>query len=282
MTGQLDDDSQSYLTLLSILKYPSADLPMTGHNLLRKGGAMNAESKYNAISKLALLSSNCTDPQAFAIDLIHDVFKGLFKKCEPTGIFISRLNRDGNLKMIASYGYSESSISSFEVISIWDSTPCSDAIREKKIIIMHRPSDFHARYPKITNVLNHQFTTLAVPMFFRLGVIGSFTVTFKNCQSDFEVDEDFWAGVASICSFFLVNISKPNNQPHIHVESIFLTDRQKKIVNHFKDGLTIQEIANKLGYSHSTIRQEIIKIYRLLGVRDRKSAISLATSSNLL
>ena len=91
-----------------------------------------------------------------------------------------------------------------------------------------------------------------------------------------------WNGVASICSFFVVNVAEPHHITTPPSIGVFLTERQKKIVNHFKDGLTIQEIAGKLGYSHSTIRQEIIKIYRLLGVRDRKTAIVEATSRNLL
>ena len=79
-----------------------------------------------------------------------------------------------------------------------------------------------------------------------------------------------------------MNVAEPHHITTPPSIGVFLTERQKKIVNHFKDGLTIQEIAGKLGYSHSTIRQEIIKIYRLLGVRDRKTAIVEATSRNLL
>jgi DNA-binding CsgD family transcriptional regulator len=39
------------------------------------------------------------------------------------------------------------------------------------------------------------------------------------------------------------------------------------------DGRTNYQIANELGYSQSTIRQDTIKIYEILGVAGRKGAI---------
>ena len=239
---------------------------------------MNSEEKTRAISKLAILSANSIAPSSFVTELVHDVFQG----CNPTGAFLARLTREGNLKMLAAYGYSDASLAGFDTMSVWDATPATDSVREKKLVAIHGSSEWQNRFPKIPHILPDDQTVIALPLIFRLGAIGSVSLSFKNCSKELEDDHDFWNGVASICSFFVVNVAE-----HHHISTppsigVFLTERQKKIVNHFKDGLTIQEIAGKLGYSHSTIRQEIIKIYRLLGVRDRKTAIVEATSRNLL
>ena len=51
-----------------------------------------------------------------------------------------------------------------------------------------------------------------------------------------------------------------------------LTNRQHKIVSMMSEGMTNHQIADELGYSQSTIRQETIKIYETLGVPGRKGA----------
>lgn len=247
-------------------------------SLLINGGDMDSDQKSRAISKLATLSASATTPSSFVTEIVHDVFR----QCEPTGAFLTRLTREGNLKMIASYGYADAAIAGYETISIWDATPSTDAVREKKFIAIRGSEEWRNRFPKIARILSDDQTVVAVPLIYRLGVIGAFTMSLKECPSHLEADQDFWNGVASICSFFVVNTSEPHTLSATPTIGVYLTERQKKIVNHFKDGLTIAEIAGKLGYSHSTIRQEIIKIYRLLGVRDRKSAIVEATSRNLL
>ena len=48
-----------------------------------------------------------------------------------------------------------------------------------------------------------------------------------------------------------------------------LSDRQSLIVMGLLDGATIKAIADDLGYSHSTIRQESMEIYRTLGISGR-------------
>lgn len=48
-----------------------------------------------------------------------------------------------------------------------------------------------------------------------------------------------------------------------------LTDRQSLIIMGLLGGATIKTIADDLGYSHSTIRQESMEIYRTLGISGR-------------
>jgi DNA-binding CsgD family transcriptional regulator len=61
-----------------------------------------------------------------------------------------------------------------------------------------------------------------------------------------------------------------------------LTARQLEILQYISLGLTNSSIARKIGFSESTVRQETIAIYRLLGVSDRKMATLVAKQNGLI
>ena len=61
-----------------------------------------------------------------------------------------------------------------------------------------------------------------------------------------------------------------------------LTARQMTILGHIDAGLVNTEIAQLLMLSESTIRQETVRIYRALGVGNRKEAAKKAKALGLL
>ena len=61
-----------------------------------------------------------------------------------------------------------------------------------------------------------------------------------------------------------------------------LTQRQADILHGISLGETNGSIARKMGFSESTIRHETIRIFRLLGVHDRKSALIEAQQRGML
>jgi DNA-binding CsgD family transcriptional regulator len=63
---------------------------------------------------------------------------------------------------------------------------------------------------------------------------------------------------------------------------IALTDRQLTILHKLSLGNTNASIAMNLGFSESTIRHETIRIFRFLGVHDRKHAVTEAERRGLL
>lgn len=65
-------------------------------------------------------------------------------------------------------------------------------------------------------------------------------------------------------------------------DNLTLSDRQLTILREMADGATIGEIGRRLRYSHSTVRQESMAIYRLLGVEGRAGAIQVARDRFLI
>jgi len=61
-----------------------------------------------------------------------------------------------------------------------------------------------------------------------------------------------------------------------------LTDRQSLIIMGLLGGTTIKAIAEDLGYSHSTIRQESMEIYRTLGIGGRADLPSRAQELRII
>jgi DNA-binding CsgD family transcriptional regulator len=64
--------------------------------------------------------------------------------------------------------------------------------------------------------------------------------------------------------------------------TIDLTDRQHDVLTALAAGLTYKETGDRLGFSHSTIRHEAMRIYALLGARDREDAVELARKRGML
>ena len=61
-----------------------------------------------------------------------------------------------------------------------------------------------------------------------------------------------------------------------------VSGRQKQILSGFVEGKTNYQLAGELGYSVSTIRHETMRIFRILGVDDRKKAAEIALKYRLI
>ncbi|MDO8732151.1 MAG: helix-turn-helix transcriptional regulator [Actinomycetota bacterium] len=60
------------------------------------------------------------------------------------------------------------------------------------------------------------------------------------------------------------------------------SERQVLVLRGIRDGKTNRSIAEDLGFSESTIRQETLRIYQALGVNSRKDAVSVAQDGGML
>ena len=61
-----------------------------------------------------------------------------------------------------------------------------------------------------------------------------------------------------------------------------LTKRERQVLAMLSDGLTIGQVASRLGISPRTVETHVAKLYRKLGVRTRLQAVSRAVSLGLV
>jgi DNA-binding NarL/FixJ family response regulator len=70
--------------------------------------------------------------------------------------------------------------------------------------------------------------------------------------------------------------------PRAHRDQEKLTPRQLQVLHGMSNGETNTRIALSLGFSASTIRHETMRIYRFLGVDDRRTAVAVAEKLELI
>ena len=61
-----------------------------------------------------------------------------------------------------------------------------------------------------------------------------------------------------------------------------LTDRELQILELVSQGLTVKQVASRIGLSPRTVETHIAKLYRKLGVRNRVQAVSKAAALGLV
>jgi len=61
-----------------------------------------------------------------------------------------------------------------------------------------------------------------------------------------------------------------------------ITSRELEILEFVSEGLTVKQVATRLGLSPRTVEAHVARLYRKLGVRNRVQAISRAVSLDLI
>ncbi len=108
------------------------------------------------------------------------------------------------------------------------------------------------------------------------------SLTLPTLIEESVTDVDYFNAIRSMLSLFVKSHKEPvvkSSDGKLAVEpegqeretdSIYLTERQEIILRMIKSGDTNSNIAERMGYSESLIRQETIAIYRKLGISGRK------------
>jgi len=90
-------------------------------------------------------------------------------------------------------------------------------------------------------------------------------------------------GVLALCGLYMRNLLANKAVANKDYSSSMqtLSPRQKQIIKLFKEDLTTDQMAERLKYSSSTIKQDIIKIYSVFSVNSRNSVVQLAEKAGL-
>jgi DNA-binding CsgD family transcriptional regulator len=78
------------------------------------------------------------------------------------------------------------------------------------------------------------------------------------------------------------SVSLPRLGPAPKPADVHLTQRQVQVLELLAQGLTLHQIAGRIGFSESTVRMESLAIYRALDVHGRDSAVNAACELGIL
>lgn len=110
-------------------------------------------------------------------------------------------------------------------------------------------------------------------------------LTFAEPLPDNPASKPFVAAVVSLLELRLAMMAGPEVRRGVDgaaEEDRGLSERQLLVLQGIHEGKTNRSIAEELGFSESTIRQETIKIYQSLGVGSRHDAVAVAQEDGLL
>jgi DNA-binding CsgD family transcriptional regulator len=237
----------------------------------------------NTTELLADLAKTVLDDPKPDQFLSHIVNKTL-ASIDARGAILGVIEREGFLDLQGTYGYSSDMVNPYMRIPLWTPMPITDAARTGEISVFNSPKEMIKVYPHLSQFSETEANvTVSAPIKYRNTVIGAIGFTsIKAPQKDFMKSETT-QGVLALCGLYIRNLLASKAETHKDYSSSMkaLSPRQKQIINLFKEDLTTDQMAERLKYSSSTIKQDIIKIYSVFGVNSRSAVVQLAEKAGL-
>ena len=232
------------------------------------------------IADLAKTVLDDPNPDQFLSHIVNKTLSSI----DARGAILGVVEREGFLDLQGTYGYEKNMVEPYMRIPLWTPMPITDAARTGEISIYKSPQEMIKVYPHLSDFRESELgATISAPIKYRNTVIGAIGFTsLKVPQKDFESSETT-QGVLALCGLYIRNLiaNRATTAKDYSAGMKTLSPRQKQIINLFKEDLTTDQMAERLKYSSSTIKQDIIKIYSVFGVNSRNAVVELAKKAGL-
>lgn len=238
---------------------------------------------------------------------------GLMNEHSSKGAVISVFEQDGTLRVIGSFGMTPLALKACSDLSLWDASPMTDALRNGEPVILPTATAVEEKYPWLGNTQNPHEPLATWPLTLPSERIGAVQVIFSESPDADRLRSDV-AGVAAILALYFSLVGRRGTTgPEIGMAEVHrgnghggthgthgtpsagrgtdtedpravraLSDRQTMILGLMAKGLTNGQIAARVGFSESTVRQETMAIYRFLNVGGRHEAVRIAGLRGML
>lgn len=228
----------------------------------------------------------------------HLVFKVLAAHA-PRAVVVSRVSSAGTLRSVGSFGLEGRRLDTFNRLSLWTSSPMNDAFRTGEPVILATVEAVIHQYPDFASMDAPTETLAAWPLSLPAQRVGALQVSFAR-PPDPDVLYTDVSAIASILALYLSLMEAPGTDPQDHADTsgqaarvdvdvrpdaeqasshtppLALSPRQLRILELLADGLTNAQIAKRVKFSESTVRQETMAIYRYFAVPGRQEAVRRA------
>jgi DNA-binding CsgD family transcriptional regulator len=232
------------------------------------------------IADLAKTVLDDPNPDQFLSHIVNKTLSSI----DARGAILGVVEREGFLDLQGTYGYEKNMVEPYMRIPLWTPMPITDAARTGEISVYKSPQEMIKAYPHLSDFRESELgATISAPIKYRNAVIGAVGFTsLKVPQKDFENSETT-QGVLALCGLYIRNLlaNRATTTKDYSAGMKTLSPRQKQIINLFKEDLTTDQMAERLKYSSSTIKQDIIKIYSVFGVNSRSAVVELAKKAGL-
>lgn len=208
-------------------------------------------------------------------------------------VSITRIVGDA-LELHGTHGYTPGEVDGYWRVPLSIPTPFNRCILEAQILIDDVDTvTTHFEALKADEGLWQGFmdrfgigNVFSVPIFLQGTVIGAFGGITRSKREWSSQDFSLLSGVASALGLWLTHPKTPGPTTDRLADRdaglLHLTDRQREILTLVGRGKSNTSVAVALGYSVSTIKQELQRVMRSMGVSDRLEAVERAQSLGLL
>ncbi len=239
---------------------------------------------------VALLSYLASKPTVDEVSqfLVLDVLREL----KPRAALISVFDSSGDVSAAGSFGLPSDISRALRHLSLWDKAPSVDVIRDGEPLFFNSRESIVHEYPWLEGYEALLSPTVVWPLALGTQRLGSLQVHFADPVDQDDADPLFSGSAPilglyiSLCSLAAAQSEVESTQTSISAKSAHseseLTSRQLRILHLLADGLTNPQIASRIGFSDSTVRQETMAIYRFLGASGRRDAVHIAGLRGLL
>lgn len=202
--------------------------------------------------------------------------------------------QDEALELHGTSGYTAGEVDSYWRVPLSVPTPFSRCVREAEVIIDEiEYVTTHFEALRVDEGLWQGFMdrfgigqVISAPILLQGTVIGAFGGITRSKRTWTSLDFAILDGISSALGLWMTHPDTPtlrtDRLANRSAGFLHVTDRQQRILRLVEVGKSNTGIAMALGYSVSTIKQELQRVMRAMGVSDRTEAAARARSLGLL
>lgn len=213
---------------------------------------------------------------------------------------------DGSLHVVGEFGAASRDAVAGTRVSLWDHQPLADAVRTGEPVAIEVSSDDAT---SIVGGAEAYPVVVAWPLSLPSQRVGALQVACAG-PVDLDLLRADLTGVSAALALYLSLLTSIAASPDVALSVLNATDsdgvlplgelsalhgrtngrpvpqslseRQTSVLDLMAKGMTNAQIAKRIGFSESTVRQETMVIYRFFGVGGRQEAVAQASQRGLL
>lgn len=228
----------------------------------------------------------------------------------PRSVVLALFGADGALHVVGEFGLAPREAVARSTVSLWDGQPMADAVRTGEPILIDDPMALLNREERIIGLGTEARSLVAWPLSLPSQRVGVLQVSFAGPPDATRLRGDL-TGAAAVLALYLSLLTTISALPDRAVEAMGAADpgrslplgdfaglhvrgdgrkpapsrlspRQEEILTLMSHELTNAQIAARIGFSESTVRQETMVLYRYFGVGGRQEAVAQARERGML
>ena len=233
-------------------------------------------------------------------EVAQEFVLGFLGDFEARAAVISTIEPDATLRVVGHFGLSNADVEAIGAPSLWDRLPGAAAIRQRAPLVLPTSDAVIAAFPAMRESWPVGHALVDAPLLTVSSVVGSVFVQFEAEGTTVASAAQVLEALTDVYVLYLMahahvesqqaeapgigstRASTPTESTTTDVSVRSFSRRQRLILEYLSDGLTYDQIAARIGYSHSTVRMELMRMYRVLGVSSRRDAIAVARRLGLV